>query len=305
MKRTPRIVIVGVAGRLGQALSQQLSNDAEVIGLARPGIDLASPASIHAALDSLDFDHLILPAAMTAVDACESDPAQAFAINAEAPGLIAEICASKGAHLTHFSTDFVFDGEKSGSYQENDPSHPLGVYGASKRMGEERVLAASADHLVVRISWLYGPGKAAFPEWIVEKACKESTIALPGDKIGCPALSTDVAAMLLPLLGLAGGPRAGGIFHLCNSGPTTWRDWGQACIDLAREAGAPIRAEKITANTLADIPAFVAKRPPNSALDVSKYHSFTGVLPRAWQEALRSHIVSDAFLFPYRAAAHG
>jgi dTDP-4-dehydrorhamnose reductase len=305
MKRPPRIVIVGAAGRLGQALQIRLSRDAEVVGLARPGIDLSSPRSIREALDPLDFDRLILPAAMTAVDACESSPEHAFAINAEAPGLIAGICAEKGAHLTHFSTDFVFDGAKAGPYSEDDAPRPLGVYGASKLRGEELVLAADPGHLVVRVSWLYGPGKPAFPEWIVDKACAESSLALPADKIGCPALSTDVAELLLPLLALDGDSPAGGVFHLCNSGASTWRDWGQACIDLAREAGAPVRVASLAANTLADIPAFLAKRPPNSALDIAKYSAFTGIVPRPWREALRAHIAADAFLAKYRAAACG
>jgi dTDP-4-dehydrorhamnose reductase len=305
MKRPPRIVIVGAAGRLGQALQIRLSRDAEVVGLARPAIDLSSPDSIRAALDPLDFDRLILPAAMTAVDACETAPEQAFALNAVAPGLIARICAAKGAHLTHFSTDFVFDGAEEGPYSEDDAPRPLGVYGASKLKGEQLVLAADPGHLVVRVSWLYGPGKPAFPEWIVDKACAENSLALPADKIGCPALSSDVADLLPPLLALDGGRPAGGVFHLCNSGSSTWRDWGQACIDLAREAGAPVRVDEIEPNTLADIPAFLAKRPPNSALAIAKYSAFTGIVPRPWRDALRSHIAADAFLAKYRTAACG
>lgn len=305
MKRPPRIVIVGAAGRLGQALQRRLARDAEVIGLARPEIDLSSPRSIREALEPLDFDRLLLPAAMTAVDACEGAPEQAFAINAEAPGLIASICAGKGAHLTFFSTDFVFDGAKDGPYTEDDAPRPLGVYGASKRQGEELVLAADPAHLVVRVSWLYGPDRPAFPEWIVDKALTEPDLALPGDKTGCPSLSTDLADLLSPLLALDAGRPAAGVFHLCNGGSTSWVEWGRACLDLAREAGVPLRASNVAANTLADIPAFVAKRPPNSALDTTKYTASTGVAPRPWHDALRAHLASDAFLSRFRAAARG
>ena len=305
MKRPPRIVIVGSAGRLGQALQRRFTRDAEVVGLARPEIDLASPRSIRDALEPLDFDRLLLPAAMTAVDACESAPEQAFAINAEAPGLIAAICAEKGAHLTCFSTDFVFDGAKDGPYAEDDAPRPLGVYGASKLKGEQLVLAADPAHLVVRVSWLYGPDRPAFPEWLVDKACTERELALPADKTGCPSLSTDLADLLSPLLALGGGLPAAGVFHLCNGGSTTWVEWGQACLDLAREAGVPVRVSRLAANTLADIPAFVAQRPPNSALDTTKYTASTGVTPRPWRDALREHLASDAFLSRFPAAARG
>jgi dTDP-4-dehydrorhamnose reductase len=305
MNRPLRIVIVGAAGRLGQALHRRLAREAEVVGLARGGIDLAAPASIAAALEPLEFDRLILPAAMTAVDACETDRETAFAINAEAPKLIAEICSAKGAHLTHVSTDFVFDGTKDGPYHEQDPAEPVSVYGASKLKGEEHVLAVDPAHLVIRVSWLYGPGKPAFPEWIVDKARAESGLALPEDKTGSPTSSVDAAELLLPLLGGNGRPPAGGIFHLCNSGACTWRDWGQACLDLARDAGLPLKTREIAANRLADIPAFLAKRPPNSVLGNAKYAAVTGTTPRPWHDALRAHFTEGNILRKDLLAARG
>ena len=210
----------------------------------------------------------MLPAAMTAVDACENAPDHAYAINATAPGLIAEICAEKRAHMTHFSTDFIFDGAKDGAYTEEDAPRPLGIYGDSKLQGERAVLAASPYHLVVRVSWLYGPGKPAFPEWIVEQACTHTELALPADKTGSPVSSTDIGELLGPLLFGPGGEPASGVFHLCNSASCTHREWGQACLDLAAHAGVPLKTRKILANTLADVRAFVAKRPPNSVMSV-------------------------------------
>ncbi len=301
MNRPPRIVIVGAAGRLGQALEARLSRQATVIGLARPRIDLLSPRSIFEALDPLEFDHLIFPAAMTAVDPCETDQEQAYAINAAAPKLVAEICAAKKAHMTHVSTDFVFDGGKEGPYTEIDEARPVSVYGASKLQGEKHVLAASDAHLVVRVSWLYGPGKPAFPEWIVDKACAESKLSLPVDKLGSPTSSVDVAELLVPLL----EGQASGVFHLCNAGTCTWQQWGQACLDLAREAGVPLQTETISGNSLNDIGAFVAKRPPNSAMNTAKYTDFTGVTPRPWREALHRHFNTSDFLQKHQVAACG
>jgi dTDP-4-dehydrorhamnose reductase len=303
MKRPPRVVIVGAAGRLGQALEARFSRENSVIGLARPRIDLSCAQSIRDALEPLDFDYLILPAAMTAVDPCETGQDHAYAINAYAPRLIAEICAAKKAHMTHVSTDFVFDGKKPGPYTEEDKPRPVSVYGASKLEGEEHVLAASTHNLVVRVSWLYGPGKAAFPEWITDKACAEAELYLPADKIGTPTCSVDVAELLEPLIFAPGSAPASGLFHLCNSGVCTWQEWGQACIDLAREAGAPIQPNRIAANSLDDIAAMIAKRPPNSAMSNSKYISYTGITPRSWQEALRAHFASAGFLRKYQVAA--
>ena len=305
MNRPPRIVIIGAAGRLGQALQLRFSRDARVIGLTRSDLDLTAPESIRSALEGLDFDRLILPAAMTAVDPCETDPETAFAINAAAPKLVAEICAAKGAHMTYVSTDFVFDGAKPDAYDEDDAAEPISVYGASKLKGETNVLEADPGHLVVRVSWLYGPGKPAFPEWIVGKACAETEIALPGDKTGSPTSSVDVADWIAALILDPARPPAAGIYHLCNSGSCTWRDWGQACIDLAREAGVPVIAETIAANTLADIPAFLAPRPANSVMSNAKLAAFTGVEPRPWRQALREHFVESGCLDKYRAAPCG
>ena len=305
MNRPERIVIVGAAGRLGQSLQRRLSKEARVTGLTRADLDLRSAESIRAALEGLEFDRLILPAAMTAVDPCESDPDTAFAINAEAPGLIAGICAAKQAHMTHVSTDFVFDGGKPGLYDEQDAANPISVYGASKREGEVKVLDADPGHLVVRVSWLYGPGKPAFPEWIVDKACAEDSLALPGDKTGSPTSSEDVSEWLVRLILDPVRPPASGIYHLCNSGSCSWRDWGQACLDLAREAGVPLRTTGIAANTLADIPAFVAPRPANSAMSNAKLAAFIGTAPRSWQAALREHFERSGCLDKFRAEACG
>ncbi len=305
MKRPPRIVIIGAAGRLGQALEARFSRDASVVGLARQQIDLTSPGSIKDALEPLDFDHLILPAAMTAVDPCETNADQAYAVNAEAPGFIARICAAKKAHVTHFSTDFVFDGGKQGAYTEDDVPRPLGIYGDSKLAGERAVLDASPHNLVIRVSWLYGLGKPAFPEWIVDQACAREELSLPVDKTGSPASSADVADLLVPLLFGSSGEPASGIFHLCNSGSCTHREWGEACLDLAAETGAPLKTRGISANTLADIRAFVAKRPPNSAMSTAKYTAFTGITPRPWQEALREHFATSPTLRKYQAVPCG
>lgn len=285
----PRIVVIGASGRLGSGLVRHYSISHEVIPVTRAQLDLKDLASICQALEMLDFECLILPGALTAVDYCESHEDEAFAVNAEGPREVARVCAEKGARLVYISTDFVFDGGKEGPYTEEDPAHSISVYGASKRKGEEYVLEASANNLVVRISWLYGGGKPAFPEWIIQQADKDGQLSLPGEKIGSPTCSEDVVRYLEPLLGLDGEEPASGVVHLCNTGSCTWQEWGQFCLDEAVAAGLLQKNQRISANRLEDIAAFVARRPVNSVLDTTKFTELTGIVPRSWQEAMKAH----------------
>ena len=288
-----RIVVVGSDGRLGRSLFEVLQQRHSVTGLGRKALDLAAAESIARILDPLDYDCLFLTGALTAVDYCEDHEDEAFAINADGPGLIAEISARKGAHVTYISTDMVFDGTKAGPYLETDKPNPVSIYGTSKLEGEQRVLSASAANLVARVSWVFGPGRPAFPEWIIDKACASKELTLPGDKIACPTYASDLIAWLEALvLGRPSGP-ASGIFHLCNAEPCNWRDWGQFCIETAREAGLPAIACDITPVPVDSVAAFVAKRPLNSALDTTKFQQLTGIRPRPWREAIRDHVMQN------------
>lgn len=297
-----RIVIVGSSGRLGGLLLRAMGREHEVVGFSRQQLDLGSVDSISKALEPLDYDLLIIAGALTGVDYCETNEAEAFAINATGPGEIARISAGKNAHVTYFSTDMVYDGTKPEPYSEADLTNPISVYGASKLKGEDLVLDASSANLVLRVSWLYGPGRAAFPEWIINKACAESHVTLPGNKTGCSTSTVDLVALLKPLLFGSGGP-AGGVFNLCNSGPCTWRDWGQFCIDTAREAGLPVIADQIEGVPVDSVPAFVAKRPVNSAMSTAKYTALTGIVPRSWQEANGEFLQQSELLQKSQTAA--
>lgn len=282
-----RILVVGSRGRLGSLLCARYSASHEVIGLARDQLDLGKPDSVRDAIDAVDFDLLILAAALTAVDHCETNEAEAFSINAEGPELLANRCADKGARMIHFGSDYVFGGDLDRPYTEEDETRPISVYGASKLAGELAVAGASERHLVVRVSWLFGPGGPAFPEWIIRQAEERDEVAIPADKIACPTHAGDLVDLLEPLLFR---DDANGIVHLCNSKPCTWQEWGQRCIDVALAAGRKLKTDRIGGTSLDSIPAFVAKRPPNSAMDTSKYTRLTGVVPRPWQDAVADHL---------------
>jgi len=288
-----KIVIVGSNGRLGKALNEQFQGSHEVLNLGRSDLNLMEHGSISEILDSLEFDLLFLTAAQTNVDRCEEYVQEAHDINATAPGVIAKICSKKGAKMVHFSTDFVFDGEKEGLYSEGDSVNPISVYGRSKYEGEQNVLTESSDHLVARLSWVFGAGRPGFPEWIIAQAKQNNGVCLPEDKIGCPAYSYDVAhwidrLLFHPLSEQSGG--ASGLIHLCNSEACTWREWGQGCIDLVAEKGEALLSERIGLTKMSQIAAFVAKRPHNSALATDRFTHLTGVSPRIWKSALREHL---------------
>lgn len=293
-------LVVGSGGRLGKSLVEHLALSRKVSGLDRKDLDLSDADAIRRTLEPLEYDHLVLTAALTAVDYCETHREEAFAVNGHAAGIIAEVSAAKGARVTCISTDMVFDGTKELPYVEEDAARPANVYGESKLEGELRVMAASDRNLVARVSWVHGPARPAFPEWIIGRACEERELTLPGDKTCCPTYTPD----LIHWLDALWTSPAHGLFHLCNSSPCLWRDWGQACIDIARENGIPVIAERILPVPVDSVPAFIARRARNTAMDTAKFTATTGIRPRHWREALREFVVQSPTFSRYKPLTH-
>lgn len=302
-KESARVVVVGSDGRLGSMLFEFLKRHHTTIALGHRHLDLGCERSITDALEPLNYDFLFLTGALTGVDYCETHKDEAFAVNAMAPGKIAEISAKKGAHVTYVSTDMVFDGDTDLPYLETDTPGPISIYGESKLKGEDHVLDAAASHLIIRVSWVFGPGRRAFPEWIVEQACSRPDLTLPDDKIACPCYTLDLVDWMNALVfGEPSGP-AGGIYHLCNSGPCTWLEWGRFCVDSARVSGYPVVAGEIGGVALDSVSEFVARRPRNSSLDTGKFSQRTGILPRHWDEAVLEFMTSSSWRVSDRCEA--
>jgi dTDP-4-dehydrorhamnose reductase len=291
--RDSSVVVVGSGGRLGKVLVGRLSKHHRVVALDRGDLDLADEESIRRVLGAIDYGQLFLTAALTDVDFCETHPREAYVTNAEAAGIIAEVCAGKCAHMTYLSTDMVFDGSNAMPYRETDMPLPISVYGHSKRDGEHRVLAASSDNLVARVSWLFGPSRPGFPEWIVRQATTGECPALPEDKFARPTYTIDLAEWLEALVFGHAEASASGVVHLCNAGTCSWREWGEACLGLARMTGISNLPEKIRGVTLNEVEAFVASRPLNSAMSSGRFTKLTGIRPRSWCEALRHFVIQS------------
>lgn len=284
-----RVVLLGGQGLLGGAFRRAWADQSKFAlrEFTRAEVNLTRPEQIEQALEQVDFDLLVNAAAYTQVDDAEVQPDLAMAVNAQAPGLLAELCAARGARMVHFSTDYVFDGLQSQPYREGDAAAPLSAYGRSKWVGEQRVAAASSQHLILRLAWLFGPGRDAFPEWVLQQACGHGEVRVVSDKTGSPTYSEDVPGWVEALLGCGA---AEGLFHLVNGPACSWLDYAQGVLDAAAALGWPLRCRRPTPVPLASLAGLTAGRPLQSALDTGTFTLRTGLQPRPWKEAMAEHL---------------
>jgi dTDP-4-dehydrorhamnose reductase len=287
METSRRIVVVGAGGRLGAALVREYAREFEVAGFNHAQLDLGAPEQLRSTLAPLDFDVLINAAAQTNVDRCETHQEEAFALNAEAPRVLSEICRAKQARFIHISTDYVFDGEKREPYTEEDEARPISVYGESKREGERRTLEANDRALIVRVSWVFGPDRPSFIDAILDKARAEDDISAVADKYATPTYTLDICALLKPFLA---DRQEGGLLHLANDGECSWQEYAQWALDCCHAEGVPMKATRVGAASLADMKNFIAKRPVYSVLSSGKYQRATGRTPRPWRDAVAAYV---------------
>ena len=282
-----KIVVLGAGGRLGAALMREYREKHDIAGFNHAQLDLASLDDVRQRLGAMNFDVLINAAGFTNVDACEIERDRAFLINAEGPGVLAEICNAKAAKLIQFSTDYVFDGENRAPYTEEDRANPISFYGESKLAGEKNVLAAENGHLVVRVSWVFGPDRPSFIDAMIKRAQQDEKIDAISDKFSTPTYTHDIAATLPQFFdrGLEGG-----ILHFANAGKCSWQEYAQWALDCCRVAGVPLKARTVGALKLRDMTNWVARRPVYSVLSTVKYTELIGTPPRAWREAVADYI---------------
>ncbi|MBV9129732.1 MAG: dTDP-4-dehydrorhamnose reductase [Verrucomicrobia bacterium] len=280
-----KIGIVGKNGRLGAALCRALADTYEVLPFGRRELDLMQP--VREQLKGVRFDLLINAAAATNVDWCESHESDANQINARAVGELGALCAERDVRCLHVSTDYVFDGLSSRPYIEEDPALPINVYGKSKRLGEELLLQICPDHLAIRVSWMFGPDKASFVDWVLDQALSRDTVSAIDDKTSSPTYSLDFVRWIRPLLFEL---PIGGILHLCNPGGCTWREFAQWAIDTARFEGVRLKAREVQPITLDSMSSFLARRPLYTVLAIGKFLETTGLSARPWRDAVQDFV---------------
>jgi len=288
---TLRILLTGAHGQLGSELLPLLQPLGEVVAAGRAECDFSAPGSIRGLVEDARPQLIVNTAAYTAVNEAESQRELAFAINATAPGVLAEEARKRSAILIHFSTDYVFDGAKAGPYKESDEPSPLNVYGASKLAGERSVAAVGGRWIILRTSWVYGPGGNNFLRTIRRLARERKELRIVDDQVGAPTSSLQLARATLRLaeqcapLDQPKFPR--GLYHCSASGSVSWCGFARAILE-GMQAGAPESRRvlsQITSVSSSDYPT-AARRPLNSVLSNEKFRRTFGFRVESWREGL-------------------
>jgi len=283
-----KVLLTGAAGQLGQALIASKPAGLELIACSRGELDLADAEACRVAVQAQRPDWVLNAGAYTAVDKAESEPELAQAVNAGAPGALAEALAETGGRLLQVSTDFVFNGEQGRPYQPDQALDPLGVYGASKAAGEAAALALPGAQ-VLRTSWVYGPVGHNFCCTMLRLHREREQLAVVADQVGCPTSTLTLAAACWRAIGVGADPAADAassrILHWSDAGAASWYDFAVAIGELGVAAGVLERAARVTPLTTADYPT-PAQRPSYSLLDCTTSCAALGLEPLHWREAL-------------------
>jgi dTDP-4-dehydrorhamnose reductase len=292
-----RILLTGASGQVGGDLLETLKPLGEVIAPARAEMDLANADSVRQMIRAVRPRWIVNPGAYTAVDKAETEPELAFAINAEAVGIMGQEARAIGAGIIHFSTDYVFDGSGSAPYRETDATRPVSVYGASKLAGEKALADTGAAHMIFRTSWVYGTRGKNFLLTILKLARERETLRVVADQYGAPTWSRDLARMTAEVIrkceakalsqDLAGAlAEVEGVFHATGTGETTWYGFAADAILLQRERRPGVRFATIEAITTAEYPT-PAKRPANSRMNCERLKERFGWEMPDWRHSLR------------------
>ncbi|MNU43581.1 dTDP-4-dehydrorhamnose reductase [compost metagenome] len=281
-----KILINGRHGQVSHELQQRLGAVGELVVLGRDQLDLAQPDQIRHQVQNIRPDLIINAAAHTAVDLAESEPQSAFAINAVAPGILAEEALALDIPLIHYSTDYVFDGSKAGPYNEDDTPNPLGVYGKSKLAGEQAIRDVQGKHLILRTSWVYSTHGRNFLLTMQRLLQEKPELRVVADQIGAPTWAGTIANSTLALIERWQTSQVTnwGTYHLSAQGETSWFGFAQAIGEALRQQGKP--CADLLPIPSSDYPT-PAARPLNSRLDCSRLQRDWGVSQPDWQTALR------------------
>lgn len=288
-----KILINGRHGQVSHELQRRLGAVGELIVLGRDQLDLAQPDQIRRQVQNVRPDLIINAAAHTAVDLAESEPQSAFAINAVAPGILAEEALALDIPLIHYSTDYVFDGSKAGPYNEDDTPNPLGVYGKSKLAGEQAIRDVQGKHLILRTSWVYSTHGRNFLLTMQRLLQEKPELRVVADQIGAPTWAGTIANSTLALIERwqVNDVANWGTYHLSAQGETSWFGFAQAIGEALRQQGKP--CADLLPIPSSDYPT-PAARPLNSRLDCSRLQRDWGVSQPDWQTALRECLTQQA-----------
>jgi dTDP-4-dehydrorhamnose reductase len=277
-----RILVTGKDGQVGQALTHLFPPGVEVVAAGRERCDLTNQQAIRDLVRQVSPDVIVNAAAYTAVDKAEAEPDLCFAVNAAAPRVLADEAARLDAFLVHYSTDYVFDGQKAEPYVESDPIHPLGVYGASKAEGEAAIAASVGRWLVLRTSWVYAPQGKNFLLTMLRLAAERPELRVVDDQVGAPTSAAAIAAATVRLLdeyALGRTELPSGVYHMTAGGSTSWCGFARAIVNSFNPR------PRVVAISTSAYPT-PAQRPKNSVLSNEKFARIFGFRLASWQEQL-------------------
>ena len=286
------ILLLGANGQVGWELRRALAPLGPVRALERPEADLAERDALSRIVREAAPSLIVNAAAYTAVDRAEEEEALAQAINADAPGLLAEEAKRLGIALVHYSTDYVFDGAGDRPTREDDPTAPLNAYGRTKLAGEAAIRDSGCAHLILRTSWVYSMRGANFLLTVRRLAGELEEMRIVADQTGAPTWARGIAgatALILARCGVTGDVGAlaekGGLYHMTASGETSWHGFAEAIVDWLRATGQPVRCKQVHPIPTSDYPT-PARRPANSLLDCTKLRETFGIAIPDWRDQL-------------------
>ena len=276
-----RILIFGASGLLGKALLREWTDD-EVFGLSSREADIRDPKRVNDVVKPFRPDWIVLAAAYTDVDGCESHKDLAFSVNRDGPLNVAHAANGAGARLLFLSSDYVFDGKKTAPYEIDDVRNPQSVYGRSKAEAEARLAEVMPDCCIVRTSWLFGVGGKCFPDTILKLAATRPAIDVVNDQRGSPTYATDLASAIAQLCRQG----ATGIVHVTNHGDCTWFEFAGA---IVKAAGLQSDVRPVSTQQMAR----PAPRPAYSVLSPKSLQQ-RGIRMPTWQDALQRYLKARA-----------
>jgi len=273
-----RVIIFGASGLLGQALMREWNGD-QVAGLSVEDVDVRDAVKVRAVVEKNQPDWIVLAAAYTDVDGCESNQELAFSVNRDGAVNVAEAAKRAGAKVLFLSSDYVFDGTKTSPYEIDDARNPQSIYGRSKAEAEVRLLEVLPQCCILRTAWMFGTGGKCFPDTILKLAANRPALNVVNDQRGCPTYSVDLARAIIELCRKG----ATGMVHVTNAGHSTWFEFAR---ETVRSAGLATEVQPVSTQQMAR----PAPRPAYSVLSARSLRPY-GISMPTWQDALRRYLV--------------